>query len=142
VRAAILLLLAEEPRHGYDLIREIESRSAGAWTPSPGSVYPTLQGLEDEGLIVIDLVEGRKVAALTEAGRDWTARHPGSLDTLFARDEADESAQSLRVAVARVAEAAVTIERQRDRPELAARAAVILGATRRDLYRLLADDEG
>jgi DNA-binding PadR family transcriptional regulator len=69
VRAAVLTLLAERPMHGYQVIQELEGRTGGAWRVSPGSVYPTLQLLEDEGLIAGQEVEGRRVYALTEAGR-------------------------------------------------------------------------
>ena len=69
VRAAVLALLLERPMHGYEMITELESRTGGVWRPSPGSVYPTLQLLEDEGLIVSEESGGRKRFTLTEAGR-------------------------------------------------------------------------
>ncbi|MFF9173592.1 PadR family transcriptional regulator [Streptomyces sp. NPDC014793] len=69
VRASILALLKERPMHGYEMIQEIAERSGGAWKPSPGSVYPTLQLLEDEGLIVSESEGGKKLFALTESGR-------------------------------------------------------------------------
>jgi len=69
VRTAVLALLAEKPRHGYEIIREIEERSGGSWKPSAGSVYPTLQLLADEGLISAEESNGRKIYSLTEAGR-------------------------------------------------------------------------
>ena len=70
VRAAVLALLAEQPMHGYQIIREIEERSGGSWKPSAGSVYPTLQLLADEGLISAEESNGRKTYSLTDAGRD------------------------------------------------------------------------
>ena len=69
VRDALLLLLAEEPRNGYQLMQEIESRSDGVWRPSPGSVYPALSQLEDEGLVRAEEGSPGKVFALTDAGR-------------------------------------------------------------------------
>jgi DNA-binding PadR family transcriptional regulator len=69
VRAAVLALLAERPMHGYEMIQELESRTGGVWRPSPGSIYPTLQMLEDEGLIVSEESAGRKRFTLTPAGR-------------------------------------------------------------------------
>src|SRR5512146_2173979 len=69
VRAAILLLLEEEPRNGYQVMQELEQRSEGAWRPSPGSVYPALQLLADEGLIRGEAREGGTVYELTDAGR-------------------------------------------------------------------------
>ena len=69
VRSAVLALLAERPMHGYEMITELENRTGGIWRPSPGSVYPTLQMLEDEGLIVSEEAGGRKRFTLTDAGR-------------------------------------------------------------------------
>jgi DNA-binding PadR family transcriptional regulator len=68
VRAAILLALAGEPMHGYQIMQQLEERSGGAWRPSPGSVYPTLQLLEDQELIKGEEAEGKRVFSLTEAG--------------------------------------------------------------------------
>jgi len=68
IRTAALLLLAEEPRNGYQIMQEVEERSEGVWRPSPGSVYPALAQLEDEGLIRSEEVEGRKLLRLTDAG--------------------------------------------------------------------------
>jgi len=68
IRPAILRLLSESPMHGYQIIQELSKRSDGAWSPSAGSVYPTLQLLADEGLIVSEETAGKKVFTLTEAG--------------------------------------------------------------------------
>ena len=73
VRAAVLAILAEKPMHGYQIMAEIEERSGGTWKPSPGSVYPTLQLLSDEGLISAEESNGRKTYALTEEGRQAAA---------------------------------------------------------------------
>ena len=70
VRAAVLLLLAEEPRNGYALMQEIEERSEGVWRPSPGSIYPALAQLEDEGLVEATKEGSGRVFALTDAGRE------------------------------------------------------------------------
>lgn len=69
VRASLLALLQDRPMHGYEMIQEIQERSHGAWKPSPGSVYPTLQLLEDEGLIGSESEGGKKLFSLTDAGR-------------------------------------------------------------------------
>src|SRR5271167_4922956 len=69
IRTAALLLLAEEPRNGYQIMQEVSERSDGVWRPSPGSVYPALQQLEDEGLIRSDEIDGRKLFRLTDEGR-------------------------------------------------------------------------
>ena len=70
VRASILALLKDRPMHGYEMIQEIAERSGGAWKPSPGSVYPTLQLLEDEGLIASSTDGGKKLFSLTDTGRE------------------------------------------------------------------------
>src|SRR3981081_2596924 len=69
IRTAALLLLGEEPRNGYQIMQEVEDRSEGLWRPSPGSVYPALAQLEDEGLVCSEEVDGRKGFALTDRGR-------------------------------------------------------------------------
>src|SRR5919202_1879353 len=74
VRAAILALLAERPMHGYEIIQELEARTSGLWRPSAGSIYPTLQQLEDEGLVVGTESEGRRRYVLTDAGRTEAER--------------------------------------------------------------------
>ena len=92
LRQVILVLLADEPMHGYQLIARIGERTEGAWTPSPGGIYPNLSLLEDEGMITVSLEEGRKLATLTEAGRREVAEHPewaGILDDYRNRSEED-----------------------------------------------------
>src|SRR6266567_1717042 len=80
VRAAALALLSEGPMNGYQIIQEISERSGGVWRPSPGSVYPALQQLEDEGLIRAEDGEGgRKAFHLTDAGRAYVAEHADEL---------------------------------------------------------------
>ena len=74
VRAAVLALLDEEPMHGYQMIQELGERSGGAWTPSPGSIYPALQLLQDEGLVTAAETDGKRVFSLTEAGREQAAK--------------------------------------------------------------------
>src|SRR5215218_1395418 len=86
VRTALLLLLAEEPRNGYGLMQEIEDRSEGAWRPSPGSVYPALQQLEDEGLVRGTEVDGRKAFELTDAGRAHVAQRPDDAPAPWAQE--------------------------------------------------------
>src|SRR3954453_17698124 len=69
VRSAVLALLDDRAMHGYEMITELEERTGGRWRPSAGSIYPTLQLLEDEGLVTAEEVEGRKVYSLTETGQ-------------------------------------------------------------------------
>ena len=85
VRLAILSLLSETPRHGYDLMKELESRSGGTYKVSAGTMYPTLQQLEDEGLIVSEQKEGRKVYQMTEAGRAELGREADTVKEIWQR---------------------------------------------------------
>lgn len=141
VRAAILALLAESPMHGYQIIREITERSGGVWTPSPGSVYPTLQQLEDEDLVSADSSEGKKVFSLTETGRAANAARPGSRSPWEeVGDDVDAALIDLRDGIAQVAAAVRQIARGGTPPQVAG-AKAILADTRRALYRILAEDE-
>lgn len=85
LKYVILGLLADEPMHGYEVIRRLEEESAGLYSPSPGSVYPTLQMLEDEGYVVSEPVDGKKVYRITEAGRAFLDEHGGRADDIFDR---------------------------------------------------------
>jgi len=86
LRLVILALIADAPRHGYDLIREIEARVGGAYAPSPGIVYPTLTLLEEMGLIEVQASEGAKrLYAVTDAGRAYLAERAGLVEGLMRR---------------------------------------------------------
>ena len=141
VRAAVLALLAEQPRHGYEIIGELAERSGGAWRPSPGSIYPTLKRLAHEGLVRSVTGDGRRVFELTEAGRTYVAEHAEELaapwDTVS--DDSDGRYLRLREVIAQVAAAAVQVG-QAGTSEQVAAAAVLLTETRRGLYRILAED--
>ncbi|WP_374546893.1 PadR family transcriptional regulator [Rhodoblastus sp.] len=89
LRLVLLLLIEQEPRHGYDLIRDIEARTGGAYAPSPGVVYPTLSLLEDTGLIEARAAEGaRRLYAITEAGRLHVEDNRADAESALARLEA------------------------------------------------------
>ncbi|HZK04696.1 MAG TPA: PadR family transcriptional regulator [Actinomycetaceae bacterium] len=139
MRAAILLLLAEQPRHGYDLIQEIADRSAGTWTPSPGSVYPTLQSLEDEGLVTIENVAGRKTASLTEAGTEYVEENRESFGTPWDTSEDRDADLAIRREILALKDAATQVVRVGG-PEDYTAAAAVLADARRELYRILASD--
>jgi DNA-binding PadR family transcriptional regulator len=94
LKLVLLSLIAEEPRHGYDLIREIETRTGGAYAPSPGIVYPTLTMLQDMGLIAESGTPGtRKVYAVTEEGKAHLVEHKDEAEALIARIAELKSAQ-------------------------------------------------
>lgn len=140
VRAAILVLLAEQPRHGYDLIRAIEERTDGAWAPSPGSIYPTLQSLQDEGLVQVEEVDGRRTASLTDAGRAWIDDNAPDEERLFAGERGRGAHREVMLELRSLSEAVTHVVRSADSPDVAARATEILASARKDLYRLLAED--
>lgn len=88
LRLLILALIAEAPRHGYEIIREIEARLGGAYAPSPGVVYPTLTMLEELGLVTAQATEGNKRQyTVTEAGTAHLADNQATVDAIFARIE-------------------------------------------------------
>ena len=103
LRFIVLALLAEQPRHGYELIKELEDRTGGAYRPSPGVIYPTLALLEDEGFIRPAAGEaGRKLYEATDAGRAALEKNRAGVDAVFSRmAEAAEGADSTRPRIAR-----------------------------------------
>jgi len=139
VRAAILVLLDEQPRHGYELISEISERSGGVWRPSPGTVYPTLSQLEDEGLITLDRLDGRKTATLTDEGRAYIEENRAQLGTPWTDVAGDVRAENRTLAgvIAQVGMAASTVALH-GTPEQATRAAELLERVRQELYGLMA----
>lgn len=141
VRAAILALLREGPRNGYQIMAEIEERSSGAWRPSPGAVYPALSQLADEGLIEPDETGGKRMFRLTDAGREYIAENPE-----MARGAWESSAQQeawqvpgLFAEAARLGSGIVQLAKVGSQDQIRA-AERLLERTRRELYRLLADD--
>jgi DNA-binding PadR family transcriptional regulator len=144
IRTAALLLLAEEPRNGYQIMQEVQERSDGAWSPSPGSVYPALSQLEDEGLIRTDESDGRKVFALTDAGRESLSQRDASRPAPWEEmsDELGQGARELGKLMREVAFAFAQVMRTGSEEQVS-RAREVLATARRDLYRILADgDEG
>src|SRR5271157_2645531 len=103
IRAAILLALREEPAHGYEVMRRLEELSGGLWRPSPGSVYPHLQMLEDEGLVQSADVEGSRTYTLTDTGRAEAEK--ASLPWQAA-DQSDDEVRALRLGVGQLMSAA------------------------------------
>jgi DNA-binding PadR family transcriptional regulator len=140
VRTAALLLLAEEPRNGYQIMQELEERSGGGWRPSAGSIYPALQLLEDEGLVRSEEVDGRKLLHLTDAGRrlveDRGADQPAPWDEL-AGDLSDD-ARAIMSVVREVVIAVTQVLQVGDEAQRAEARKLLVGV-RRDLYRLLAE---
>lgn len=141
VRAAALLLLAEEPRNGYQIIQEIERRSAGVWRPSPGSVYPALAQLEDEGLVRVEERDGRRTYELTEAGRAYVRERRDDLGAPWEdmSSSVDDDVASLLEELRRVGMAAFQVG-QMGSAQQVMEARTALAKARRVLYSLLAED--
>ncbi|MBS1879010.1 MAG: helix-turn-helix transcriptional regulator [Actinobacteria bacterium] len=140
IRAAVLALLAERPMHGYEMIKELEERTQGAWTPSAGSIYPTLQMLEDEGLIRGEESDGKRRFTLTEAGRGEQQEKAGEeapWDTVRGGVAPENLAlgHSLRKLMHAVRQVfSADAEQQRQVTEL-------LDETRRKVYAVLAEQD-
>ena len=142
VRAAILALVAEEPRNGYQIIQEIETRSEGLWRPSAGAVYPALQQLEDEGLVSATGSSGRRAFSLTDAGTTYATEHADELaapwDTVAG--SVDDSMMSLFQVMRQVWGAAIQVSQAATEAQLKEAQEILLD-TRKRLYRLLADED-
>ena len=140
VRTAVLMLLAEEPRNGYQLMQTIEERSDGRWRPSPGSVYPTLSQLEDEGLIRAFERDGTKLFELTDQGRERLGE--SKTDPAPWAEEDDPDAPDLHKMaslIIQIGKAAWQVAQEGDERQTE-QAFQTLAETRRALYRILAQD--
>lgn len=141
MRNGALLLLADGPRNGYQVIQELAERSEGRWRPSPGAVYPALNQLEDEGLIEACEHEGRKAFRLTDSGRqeaDRLAQGRAPWEPEGDEPEMAGGVADLGAAFGQVKLATRAVFQTGDE-HMAAAAAEVLDTARRDLYRLLAD---
>jgi DNA-binding PadR family transcriptional regulator len=140
VRIALLLLLAEEPRNGYQLMQEIEQRSDGHWRPSPGSVYPALSQLEDEGLVRAVQSDSGRVFEITDAGREQAERIREQAPPWERPEESVEpSLATMRNLFISIARAGWQVATEGDAQQIA-QACDLLAETRRGLYRLLAEE--
>jgi DNA-binding PadR family transcriptional regulator len=138
VRAAILILLTEQPMHGYEIIGQLAERSGGIWRPSAGSVYPTLQQLEDEGLVKGEERDGRNVYSLTDGGKTAAAeaaKNPAPWEIPGASEAA-----GLRDLIFQVGVAASQVSHVGSAGSIE-QARAVLAEARRSLYRLLAEDD-
>ncbi|HRV59870.1 MAG: PadR family transcriptional regulator [Solirubrobacterales bacterium] len=142
IRQAILLLLEDEPRNGYGLMQEVEDRSGGSWRPSPGSVYPALSQLEDEGLVEMNESGGRKEFSLTDAGKNWVEEHRDEIGSPWDTEgrgmpkelgSLRKSTQALAMAARQLAHTGTTAQLEEARK--------IVDEARRKLYGILAQSE-
>lgn len=139
VRAAVLMLLAEQPMHGYQLMQAIAERTGGVWRPSPGAIYPTISQLEDEGLVRVDKDAGRKLVSLTDAGRSHLEDPGYEAADPFAGHTSGNDTPDLRTALRDLQGAARAVAVGGTDSQIAA-AHAVLGEARKSLYLILAQD--
>lgn len=138
VRQAIVALLAERPMHGYEMIQELGARTNGLWRPSAGSIYPTLQLLEDEGLVASTESEGRRSYSLTDAGKaEAQAIETAPWDEFLAANDPADS--SLRDAAFQLGAAVMQVGRVGNTDQ-AEKVRDLLQETRRRVYAVLSED--
>ncbi|HEV3319853.1 MAG TPA: PadR family transcriptional regulator [Solirubrobacteraceae bacterium] len=135
-------MLAEEPRNGYQIMQEIEERSDGVWRPSPGSVYPALQQLEDEGLIRAGERDGRKHYELTDAGSTYVQERSAEAPAPWEQMSGDVSDQAHELGrlIREVASAFTQVVKTGSEAQMG-EARKVLTTARKDLYRILADGD-
>jgi DNA-binding PadR family transcriptional regulator len=139
IKYILLALIAEQPRHGYELIKELESRYGGWWKPSPGSVYPNLQLLEDGGHLIGEQVEGKKVYSITPSGRELLAERENPLDSMERRNKPQQWME-LGNAIAELGAAVMQVARGGNSEKIS-RVKEIINRTKRDIYSILAEEE-
>jgi DNA-binding PadR family transcriptional regulator len=142
VRAASLALLAAEPRNGYAIIQELERRTDGVWRPSPGSVYPALQQLQDEGLVRVEEDGASRIFHLTDAGKAYVEERAEELTAPWEAVNAtvDDGAWQLMQLARQVGMATAQLVHVAGEAQVA-EAKKVLAEARRALYRILAEEE-
>jgi DNA-binding PadR family transcriptional regulator len=130
----ILAVLAEGPRHGYDIITALEEKTNGRYRPSPGSVYPTLTLLEESGYITGDASDGKRIFTITDAGRELLATKPADAP------EAEGDGIDLRGAAMKLCAAVMQVGRASD-AETRQKVRDILDNARREIYKILAESD-
>jgi len=139
VRAAVLALLHEQPMHGYQIIREIEERTAGKWKPSAGSVYPTLQLLADEGVVTSEMSSDRKIYSLADAGLEEAAEAASSAPWATEASSDGSHFSAVPKAGIELAQAVAQVVRTGSRAQQE-HAVEALDVARRKIYSILAQD--
>ncbi len=139
IKYILLSLLAEQSRHGYDLIKELEARYGGFWKPSPGSVYPTLQLLEEGGYLISEQVEGKKVYTITETGRQLLAERGDPQDWMTRRNKPQQWME-LGNAIADLGGIVMQVARSGNADHIN-RVREILNRAKREIYTILAEEE-
>jgi DNA-binding PadR family transcriptional regulator len=139
VRTAVLLVLADQSMHGYQIMQAMGDRTGGGWRPSPGAVYPAIAQLEDEGLVTTQEEGGRRLVTLTSDGRAYLEEHSAQLGDPFADFAGRPSWPDLRDGMQDLQAAARQIVNSGSREQINA-AAQVLAQARRSLYLILAGE--
>ena len=138
IKYILLTLLAEEPRYGYQLIKELENRYSGFYRPSPGSVYPTLQLLEEGGYLTSEQVEGKRVYTITGSGRELLAGRDTPVE-IADRGGRTQQLHELKEAITELSAAVMQVARSNDL-DRASRVRDILNRAKREIYTILAEE--
>jgi len=139
IKYILLALIAEQPRHGYELIKELEARRAGFYRPSPGSVYPTLQLLEEAGHLTSEQLEGKRVYTITDSGRQLLAERD-NLSEVMGREDRSQQMLGLKDAMTELAGAVKQVARSGN-SERINRVREMLNRVKREIYTILAEEE-
>ena len=140
VRAAVLLLLAEQPRHGYELLTELADRSDGQWQPSPGSIYPVLKRLARDGLVTATHEDGKRIFSLTDSGRALVESEGATWGEPWAQstEPENEAAMQLWDEGRQLGAAVWQVSQLNDQSQIEAASAILVEARKR-IYGLLAE---
>ena len=139
IRTAIVLLLTDQPMHGYQIMQAMSDRTGGAWQPSPGAIYPTIAQLEDEGLVTTKEEGGRRLVTLTDEGRTYLEERSARLGDPFADFAGAADRPDLRDPMHQLVAAVRQIEVGGNATQLGA-ASQVLAQARRSLYLILAGE--
>jgi len=139
IKFILLTLLAEQPQHGYQLIKELENRYGGFYRPSPGSVYPTLQLLEEGGYLTSEQVEGKRVYTITDSGRQLLAERENPVD-LTDRADSQLPLIELKDALTELGEVVMLVAR-RGNLNRVSQVRDILNRVKREIYTVLAQED-
>lgn len=138
IKYILLALIAEQPRHGYQLIKELEARQAGFYRPSPGSVYPTLQLLEEGGYLTSEQLEGKRIYTITDSGRQLLAERDNAVDPID-RGERQQQLIGLKDAITELSGAVMQVARSGNLERMG-RVREILNRVKREIYNILAEE--
>lgn len=138
IKYILLTLLAEEPRYGYQLIKELENRYSGFYRPSPGSVYPTLQLLEEGGYLTSEQIEGKRVYTITNSGRELLDGRDTPVE-IADKGERSQQLNELKEAITQLSTAVMQVARSNNL-DRSSRVKEILNRAKREIYTILAEE--